>query len=113
MLVGDDGRVRVTDFGLVRLAREAPAQPSQARPDSLAANLTTAGAVMGTPLYMAPEQIDGGVVDERSDQYAWCVALWEAIYGEQPFIGVNLALRSRDEDRHAEAAGGYERAALG
>jgi len=94
VLVGDDGRVRVTDFGLARLAREAPALASSTSPASLAANLTTTGAVMGTPLYMAPEQIDGAVVDERSDQYAWCIALWEALYGEQPFIGVNLALRS-------------------
>ena len=95
VLVGDDGRVRVTDFGLARLAREpveraAPASATGA----LDASLTADGAVLGTPLYMAPEQIDGGEVDARSDQYAWCLAVWEAIYGEQPFVTGHLAMRS-------------------
>src|SRR5262249_2803384 len=44
--------------------------------------------------YMAPEQIDGEPVDERSDQCSWCIAAWEAIYGEQPFIAGTLAIRS-------------------
>jgi tetratricopeptide (TPR) repeat protein len=96
----DGGRVRVTDFGLARQAREeAPAAaetplPASGTLPSLSDHLTAAGQVIGTPSYMAPEQIDGGVVDERSDQYAWCIALWEALFGEQPFIAGNLALRS-------------------
>jgi eukaryotic-like serine/threonine-protein kinase len=107
VLVGRDGRVRVTDFGLARLARDAHTAPTMALVEhlpmpstgtgtarGLSGNLTAAGAVIGTPSYMAPEQIDGEQVDERSDQYAWCIALWEAIYGEQPFIAGNLALRS-------------------
>ncbi len=108
VLVGSDGRVRVTDFGLARLARDPAAGPTLAEgslsPSSppsapagrsgLSGNLTAAGAVVGTPSYMAPEQIDGAAVDERSDQYAWCIALWEALYGAQPFVAGNLALRS-------------------
>jgi eukaryotic-like serine/threonine-protein kinase len=94
VLVGTDGRVRVTDFGLARLARDAPAQLVHASPSQLSGNLTAAGTVVGTPSYMAPEQIDGEAVDERSDQCGWCIALWEAIYGAQPFVGGNLALRS-------------------
>jgi eukaryotic-like serine/threonine-protein kinase len=95
VLVGDDGRVRVTDFGLARLAGHAlPTAPSGHASPSLASNLTAAGTVMGTPLYMAPEQIDGGAIDARSDQCSWCIALWEAIYGEQPFTAGSLAVRS-------------------
>ena len=103
VLVGRDGRVRVTDFGLARLARELPATPEVVESPApgpmiarsgMSSQLTAAGAVIGTPSYMAPEQIDGEVVDERSDQYAWCIALWEAVYGEQPFIAGDLALRS-------------------
>lgn len=96
VLVGDDGRVRVTDFGLARLVtreQEAPADPTQS-PTSLSSSLTAAGSVMGTPRFMAPEQIEGGVVDARTDQFSWCVALWEALYGEPPFPTSNLALRS-------------------
>jgi serine/threonine-protein kinase len=99
VLIGVDGRVRVTDFGLARLgaqaASAADAPDATLSPSSaLSGKLTVEGAVMGTPLYMAPEQIDGGVVDARSDQFALCIALWEALYGEQPFPGSNLALRS-------------------
>ena len=43
-----------------------------------------AGAVLGTPRYMSPEQSTGSAVDERTDQYSFAVALWESLYGEHP-----------------------------
>ncbi|HEY1816097.1 MAG TPA: serine/threonine-protein kinase [Kofleriaceae bacterium] len=94
VLVGDDGRVRVTDFGLARLVADAPIPAAHATPSELATSVTMAGAVMGTVAYMAPEQIDGTSVDARSDQCSWCIAAWEGIYREQPFVGASLELRS-------------------
>ncbi len=56
----------------------------------LAAQLTLEGAVMGTPGYMAPEQLAGLPTDARSDQFSFCVALYEALYGRRPFNGPTL-----------------------
>ncbi len=55
--------------------------------DSLSVQLTEAGAVMGTPSYMSPEQHRGDVADARSDQYAFCVSLWEGLWRTRPFRG--------------------------
>jgi eukaryotic-like serine/threonine-protein kinase len=107
-LVGGDGRLRVLDFGLARSADEpdkgapvadAPAvamlsqsSSSSSRPPSgaLALPLTRAGALVGTPQYMAPEQFAGARTDARSDQFSFCVALYEALYGERPFAGDSI-----------------------
>ncbi|MCY1079793.1 serine/threonine-protein kinase [Archangium lansingense] len=96
VLVGRDGRARVTDFGLARpVSRggsppEAPStlSPSQAE-DSLGL-LTRTGALLGTPAYMAPEQLEGRGADALSDQFSFCVALYEALHGVRPFEGVSL-----------------------
>jgi predicted Ser/Thr protein kinase len=91
VMLGDDGRVRVMDFGLARAPR--PGDPSEdttgrialAAPEPEA--LTRTGARLGTPPYMAPEQWLGLPADARTDQFAFCVTLWEALYGERPFVG--------------------------
>ncbi|HUB09342.1 MAG TPA: serine/threonine-protein kinase [Myxococcales bacterium] len=104
VLVGRDGRARVTDFGVARAVGQAPdpGLPSNASEDppgpSLAAPITRAGTVMGTPRYMAPEQAMGGTGDPRSDQFSFCVALYEALFGVRPFHG-NLELEKRPQLR--------------
>jgi WD40 repeat protein/serine/threonine protein kinase len=101
VLVGDDGRVRVADFGLAHgldFADLGDATPDSA--DSgpsnpgvpLSSPLTETGMIVGTPAYMAPEQHENSSrIDARSDQFAFCVALWEGLYGKRPFAGVSLA----------------------
>ena len=89
-LLGEDGRVRVADFGLAREAGEG-----------------VQGAVSGTPAYLAPEQWLGQPADARSDQFAFCVALWEALAGARPFSGATreTLLSQISRGPSAEAAG--------
>jgi predicted Ser/Thr protein kinase len=87
-LVGRDGRVRVGDFGLARtIDRRLVSKDPYKRPVATGIALTRTGLVMGTPLYMAPEQYRGEPADKRSDQFSFCVALHGALYGERPFTG--------------------------
>jgi predicted Ser/Thr protein kinase len=85
VLVGNDGRLRVTDFGLVCSVGDV--SDGAAPTDVQVSVLTKTGVVMGTPRYMAPEQHAGEPVDARTDQFAFCVALYEALYGQPPFSG--------------------------
>ncbi len=90
VMVGDDGRVRVLDFGLASSASAGmPVRPSLAdlAPDNESAPLTRDGSVLGTPTYMAPEQDAGRDVDARSDQFSFCASLYEALFGQRPFSG--------------------------
>jgi eukaryotic-like serine/threonine-protein kinase len=109
VLVGADGRVRVSDFGLARETAAKSSSISVDRPedaseqgDSMAEGLTRAGHVVGTPRYMAPEQHEGHPLDERVDQYAFCVGLWRALTDTWPFEGRGQALiREKREKRPA------------
>ena len=85
VLVGDDGRVCVTDFGLARPAHDVDTK------------------MAGTPAYMAPEQWRGAPADVRTDQYSYCVALYEGLYGSRPV---------RSQPGPAEDADGRGRAAV-
>ncbi|NVB85803.1 MAG: serine/threonine protein kinase [Kofleriaceae bacterium] len=93
VLVDRSGRVAVTDFGLARAADDVtPDVPvthvssASARTSWSEQQLTAAGAVMGTPAYMSPEQHEGRIATAASDQFSFCVALWEALYKQHPFI---------------------------
>ncbi len=87
VLVGEDGRVRVTDFGLARSAGEAPASEASTDAGWLHESMTRTGAVVGTPAYMSPQQIVGEAIDARSDVFSFTVALYEALHGVRPFRG--------------------------
>ena len=77
VLIGDDGRVKVADFGLVRAV------------DTVT---NTTGAVLGTVSYLAPEQIESGTTDPRVDVYACGIVLYEMLTGDQPHYGDSPAL---------------------
>jgi tetratricopeptide (TPR) repeat protein len=89
IIVGDDGRVRVLDFGLAQLGAPGEEPHRTPLPDTgkLDAQLTETGSLVGTLAYMAPEHLDLGIADARSDQFALCVSLFEALYHRQPFAG--------------------------
>jgi serine/threonine protein kinase len=123
VIVSQDGRARVLDFGLVRQdetgERAATARPlasllagprspdaagdaagdaaaDEADPDAendVDNALTVEGTVVGTPPYMPPEQMTGQTVDARGDQFSFCVALYEALYGINPFSSPSLGAR--------------------
>ncbi len=85
MVVENDGTLKVMDFGIARLATRAPSQ-----------GLTEAGMVVGTPEYMAPEQLLGDELDVRADVYAAGVVFYECLTGKLPFDAPNaIVLISR------------------
>jgi tetratricopeptide (TPR) repeat protein/predicted Ser/Thr protein kinase len=92
VLVGIGGRPRVADFGLahevIDIATDVPERGDSAEAPN--PRLTRTGAIVGSPAYMAPEQFRGNPTDARSDQFAFCVTLWEALYGSRPFAGENI-----------------------
>jgi tetratricopeptide (TPR) repeat protein len=96
MMIGDDGRVRVMDFGLAHGRLHTPvlaasgSHHASAEHPVLTRQLTHAGAVQGTPAYMAPEQWEGAEVTAAADQFAWSVTAWELLHGERPFAGDSL-----------------------
>ncbi|KAB2899208.1 MAG: serine/threonine protein kinase, partial [Kofleriaceae bacterium] len=106
VLVGSDGRVRVTDFGLARSLVTGHTDDSvrfalSATGNPLRVTLTATGAVMGTPRYMAPEQLRGEDVSAAADQFSFCVALYEALYGVHPIAG-DTAVKMVEENARAQ-----------
>ena len=69
-MVSMEGKSKITDFGVAKI---------------LSQQMTQAGTIMGTPNYMSPEQIQGGSVDGRSDQFSLAVIAFELLTGEKPY----------------------------
>lgn len=106
LVCAGDGPVIVGDLGLVRRMPEADAPPgptdattSSTQPFAL--KLTDDGTLVGTLAYMAPEQLGGGRGDARSDQFSFFVVLFEAISGERPFPGADVAALTQAIQRGA------------
>jgi eukaryotic-like serine/threonine-protein kinase len=121
VMVSSDGRVRVVDFGLARTLADATQEPTtepddgpstprlQTEPEHpldedldsersrdeyvafLSVNLSRTGAIMGTPGYMAPEQLDHETLDARADQFAFAATAFYALTGQTPYVGKNVA----------------------
>jgi len=113
VMVRDDGFVKVLDFGIARRAvthtHGEPKPPPD--PKDLAAlttfavtngTLTADGVVMGTPMYMAPEQIRAGAIDGRADQFAWGVLAYEVLTGKTPWEGEGIAIFSQILSREVD-----------
>jgi non-specific serine/threonine protein kinase len=77
VLLGADGSIKLSDFGIARLGHGA--------------GLTATGAVMGTPSYLSPEQVGGAEANEASDQFSLAVVAYECLTGTLPFAGDSLA----------------------
>lgn len=86
VLIDQQARIQVTDFGLARepepMSATVRTAPTATGPLSV---LTTAGALVGTPAFMAPELLRGGAADASSDQFAFCVTVWRGLFGGLPF----------------------------
>jgi hypothetical protein len=95
VLMGRDGRAQVSDFGL-------------ARPPG-AATGSAAAALSGTPAYMAPEQLAGAAADARSDQFSFCVSLYEMLLGRRPFVGGTIEDLQREIARRPPSFENNER----
>jgi len=97
ILISAQGKVKVLDFGVAKLLDESP-------------ELTAEGFTVGTPQYMAPEQLRGDPVDARADVYSLGCVLYEMLHGEPPFVGATSAIMHAhvfepvpDSDRIPEA----------
>jgi len=90
VFVDRSGGAKVGDFGLARGTTDAELLSRSTHDESSElVSLTRTGALLGTPAYMAPEQLDGEPATAAADQFAFCVALWEALTGARPFAAEN------------------------
>lgn len=80
IILSDDGKTKLTDFGIAHIE------------DVSATLQTQAGEILGTPVYMSPEQVLGKTPDGRSDLYSLGVILYELVTGRRPFTGKNMAM---------------------
>ncbi|HWB79051.1 MAG TPA: tetratricopeptide repeat protein [Nannocystaceae bacterium] len=118
VLIDAGGRVKIADFGVALAEASAETIPDGVRASeydpavSGSLRLTATGALLGTPLFMSPEQLRGRTVDTRSDQFSFCFALYDAVFGTPPF---SIDQR-RDRDLRLEpgtrSAPGWLRAVL-
>src|SRR5439155_10020142 len=87
-----DGRVKILDFGLARVEPAATAASER----TVRALATLPGVILGTPAYMAPEQLEGQLADSRTDVFAFGVLMYELVCGTHPFeAGSELAMAAR------------------
>lgn len=95
VMVDSAGHVRVMDFGLARHTGEEDGETTMETPPAMVRPLTQTGMIMGTPAYMAPEQFLADYTDARTDQFSFCIALFEALYGYRPFAGDTMKALAR------------------
>ena len=111
VMVGSDDRVRVLDFSVA-----SAGEPSHSSIDIRASNpdllssqprtITETEALVGTPAYMAPEQLRRLGADALSDQFSFCVALYEALHGARPYVGATIGELLVRMERGLRPAGG-------
>ena len=82
-----EGAVVVIDPNATQKIGDSVGTTSPGTPAAMDEKLTRTGTLMGTPAYMSPEQFRGGFADARSDQFSFCVALYEALFNQRPFGG--------------------------
>jgi len=75
IMIHEDGTAKITDFGVAKIVSQ---------------QMTQAGMIMGTPSYMSPEQVQGGAISGRTDQFSLAVIAYEVLTGEKPFTADSL-----------------------
>src|SRR5918911_5493740 len=90
ILVNERGQVKVLDFGLVKHLFEPPSSEVDLDAQTIYSTQTRSDVIVGTPLYLSPEQANGAPVDARSDIFSLGALLYEAVAGRPPFGGANV-----------------------